>query len=52
MEGVEKAIFVIDGGMRKVVMAEFNSVVEVEGSIEVFPCGCGEGNVGLAEEVE
>ena len=28
------------------------SGVEVEGSIEVFPCGCEGGDVGLAEEVE
>ena len=105
---MEEAIFVCDGWMRKVVMAELNSVgdkevfhgsvdnleaavvfqggagiesvagaegpggmggglvmyeyavyngaerggVEVEGSIEVFPCGWEAGNGGLAEEVE
>ena len=26
--------------------------VEVEGDVEVFPCGCEGGNSGLAEEVE
>ena len=31
MEGVEEAIFVCDGWMRKVVMAEFNSVGDKEG---------------------
>ena len=31
MEGVEEAIFVCDGWMRKVLMAEFNSVGDKEG---------------------
>ena len=104
---MEEAIFVSDGWMRKLVMAEFNSVVdkggfcggvnhlgasvvfqggadieavagaegpggaggglvvyeyaasdgdegngvEVEGAIEVFPCGCEGGDGGLVEEV-
>ena len=108
MEGVEEAIFVCDGWMRKVVMVEFNSVrdkegfcggvndleaavvfqvgadvdavagaegsggaggwlvvyeyaasngaegggVEVEGAIEVFPCGFEGGDGVLADEVE
>ena len=26
--------------------------IKVEGAIEVFPCGCEEGDGGLAEEVE
>ena len=108
MKGVEEAIFVSGGWLRKVVMAELNGVgdmggfcgsfddleaavvfqgganiesivgvegpggagvelvvdeyaasdgaegggVEVEGAIEVFPCGCEWGDGGLAEEVE
>ena len=108
LEGMEEAIFVCDGWMRKVVRVEFNSVGDkegfrggddnleaavlfqggdnieavagaegpgsaggglvvyeyaksdgaeggglgVEGSIEVFPCGCEGGDGGLEEEVE
>ena len=108
MKGVEEAIFVSEGWLLKVVMAELNSVkdkegfcggvnnleaavvfhdgadvedvagaevpggaggglvvyeyaasdgaeggvVEVEGAIEVFPCGCEGGDGGLAEEVK
>ena len=108
MKGMEEAIFVSEGWLLKVGMAELNSVgdkegfcggvdnlgaavvfqgradveavagaegpggaggglvvyehaasdgaegggIEVEGAIEVFPCGCEGGDGGLAEEVE